>query len=131
MSEDILNQIKKLSDCIRNYDYHYYVLDEPLVPDAEYDRCFKELQALEAQYPQYISADSPTQRIGGNPASGFGPVSHMEQMRSLGNVFSTDELQAFMKRVGDRLEIDEKALLFTCEPKLDGLAVSLIYKKEH
>lgn len=128
MSEDILNQIKILSDRLRGYDYHYYVLDEPLVPDIEYDRCFKELQALEAQYPQYVSPDSPTQRIGGNPAGTFEPVLHLQPMRSLGNVFSTEELQAFMKRVGDRLEIDEKELLFTCEPKLDGLAVSLTYK---
>ncbi|HHF7349851.1 TPA: NAD-dependent DNA ligase LigA [Legionella feeleii] len=128
MNEDILNQIKTLRTRIRDYDYHYYVLDDPLVPDIEYDRCFKELQKLEAEYPQYVSADSPTQRIGGKPAGAFEPVLHLQPMRSLGNVFSTDELQAFMKRVSDRLEMDEKALLFTCEPKLDGLAVSLTYK---
>ncbi|STX41757.1 DNA ligase [Legionella donaldsonii] len=128
MNEDILNQIKTLRTRIRDYDYHYYVLDDPLVPDIEYDRCFKELQALESEYPHYVSADSPTQRIGGKPAGAFEPVLHQQPMRSLGNVFSTDELQAFMKRVSDRLEMDEKALLFTCEPKLDGLAVSLTYK---
>jgi DNA ligase (NAD+) len=129
MKEDILNQIEVLSERIRTYDYHYYVLDELLVPDVEYDRCFKELQALEREYPQYISADSPTQRIGGTPADIFESVAHIQTMRSLGNVFSTEELQAFIKRISDKLDKDDEKLLFTCEPKLDGLAVNLTYKK--
>ena len=123
-----LNQINTLRDRIRLYDQHYYVLDEPLVPDAEYDRCFKALQDLETQYPQYITSDSPTQRVGVTPASALVPIEHRLPMLSLGNVFSYEELQGFVKRVTDRLGCDERDLWFTCEPKLDGLAVNLTYE---
>lgn len=124
----IKKEINDLRDQIQSYDYHYYVLDEPLVPDAEYDRCFKALQALEAQYPQYVSPDSPTQRVSGMPADSFTPVTHRQPMLSLSNVFSEEELQAFIKRVGDKLDEVQKPLLFACEPKLDGLAVNLTYE---
>ncbi|WP_028389200.1 NAD-dependent DNA ligase LigA [Legionella fairfieldensis] len=125
---DVAEKIDVLRERIRLYDYHYYVLDDPLVPDAEYDRCFKELQALETAHPQYINRDSPTQRIGTAPAAAFDPVVHRQPMLSLGNVFSEDELRAFIKRIADRLNCDEKTMLFTCEPKLDGLAVNLTYE---
>ena len=129
MPEDtILNEMNALRDRIRVYDKHYYVLDEPLVPDAEYDRCFKALQALETQYPAYITNDSPTQRVGVTPASALAPIKHRLPMLSLGNVFSYDELQGFIKRVTDKLGCDEKTLAFTCEPKLDGLAVNLTFE---
>lgn len=128
MSQDILKKIDALRERIRLYDYHYYVLDEPLVPDAEYDRCFKELQRLEAEYPEYITVDSPTQRVGGSPSGAFEPVAHKQPMLSLTNVFSIEELQAFIKRVADKLNCDEETLVFTCEPKLDGLAVNLTYE---
>ncbi len=129
MTEDtVLNQINALRERIRLYDQHYYVLDEPLVPDAEYDRCFKELQDLEAQYPQLITSDSPTQRVGITPVSALKPIEHRLPMLSLGNVFSSEELQGFMKRVTEKLGCDERNLLFTCEPKLDGLAVNLTYE---
>lgn len=123
-----LEQIRNLQDQIRVYDYHYYVLDDPLVPDAEYDRCFKTLQALENKYPQFLSDDSPTQRVGVTPATALEPIAHRQPMLSLANVFSSQELQAFIKRVADKLGCDEQGLLFACEPKLDGLAVNLTYE---
>ncbi|KTD20383.1 DNA ligase [Legionella lansingensis] len=129
MSDSIQKKIQNLRNRIQLYDYHYYVLDEPLVPDIEYDRCFRELQALENEHPQYITADSPTQRVGGTPAGAFEEITHIKPMLSLANVFSEEELHAFLKRVADKLEVDEDSLLFTCEPKLDGLAVSLTYKE--
>ncbi len=126
--EEIKNQIGLLKDKIRRYDYHYYVQDEPLVPDAEYDRCFRELQNLEAQYPELLTPDSPTQRVSGTPVDAFMPVAHQQPMLSLANVFSDEELQAFIKRVTDKLDEPNQQLLFTCEPKLDGLAVNLTYE---
>lgn len=127
--DDINRQINELRDKIGQYDYHYYVLDEPLVPDAEYDRCFQALQALEAQYPQLLTPDSPTQRVGGTSADAFMPVAHRQAMRSLSNVFTDEELQAFVKRVTDKLDEPNQELVFVCEPKLDGLAVNLTYEQ--
>lgn len=126
---EIQDQMKELAERIRNYDHHYYVLDEPLVPDIEYDRCFKALEALEAAYPLFILPDSPTQRVSGAVSAGFEPVAHRQPMLSLGNVFSEEELQAFFKRLGDKLDVDVNTLQFTCETKLDGLAVNLTYEK--
>ncbi|WP_133127214.1 NAD-dependent DNA ligase LigA [Legionella nagasakiensis] len=125
----ILEQMNTLRERIRLYDYHYYVLDEPLVPDAEYDRCFKSLQSLEERYPQYMSPESPTQRVGVAPATELEPIAHRQPMLSLSNVFSLEELQAFVKRVADRLDMEQYDLMFACEPKLDGLAVNLTYEK--
>lgn len=127
-NDDILQKLAKLRHQIRMYDHHYYVLDEPLVPDIEYDRCFRELQTLEEQFPEFITADSPTQRVGARPAKAFEPLPHRQAMLSLGNVFSTEELQAFIKRVTDRIDSTSQELVFTCEPKLDGLAVNLTYE---
>ncbi|STX28374.1 DNA ligase [Legionella beliardensis] len=124
-----LARMEALRQQIRLYDYHYYVLDEPLVPDIEYDRRFRELQLLENEFPQYITNDSPTQRVGTHPVTAFEPVAHRQPMLSLGNVFTREELQAFIKRVADRLKYSEQELLFTCEPKLDGLAVNLTYEQ--
>lgn len=126
--DSVLQQINALRERIRLYDHHYYGLDEPLVPDAEYDRCFKTLQDLERQYPDLITTDSPTQRIGAPLASALKPISHRQAMLSLSNVFSPEELHGFVKRVCDKLEVDEQTILFTCEPKLDGLAVNLTYE---
>ena len=125
---DVLKQINTLREQIRRYDYHYYVLDEPLVPDVDYDRCFKALQVLEEQYPDYVTPDSPTQRVGVTPASALEPIAHRQPMLSLSNVFSCEELQAFIKRVCEKLNCDEDTLWLTCEPKLDGLAVNLTYE---
>ncbi|MBA2650969.1 MAG: NAD-dependent DNA ligase LigA [Tatlockia sp.] len=125
---DLIKIIEALRERIRLYDHHYYVLDDPLVPDIEYDRGFRELQDLEAHYPQYISPDSPTQRVGASPLGTFEPIEHRQAMLSLGNVFSEEELEAFFKRVAEKLVLDKDSLLFTCEPKLDGLAVNLTYE---
>lgn len=127
MIDELQKEMDELKERIRQYDYHYYVLDEPLVPDIEYDRCFKALQAIEEAHPELVTNDSPTKRVGGKAASAFPPISHIKPMLSLSNVFSEDELEAFLKRVQDRLDF-EGALEFTCEPKLDGLAVNLTYE---
>jgi DNA ligase (NAD+) len=127
--DETLQRIEALRQQIRLYDYHYYVLDEPLIPDIDYDRCFRELQALENQFPEYITNESPTQRVGAQPLAAFEPVAHRQPMLSLGNVFTVEELHAFIKRVADRLKCSEHALLFTGEPKLDGLAVNLTYER--
>jgi DNA ligase (NAD+) len=126
---DVSTQINALREHIRRYDYHYYVLDEPLIPDADYDRCFRALKDLEMQHPDYITADSPTQRVGVTPVSAFQSIAHKLPMLSLSNVFSSDELHLFVKRVCEKLDCDENTLLFTCEPKLDGLAVNLTYER--
>jgi len=129
MEKDILFQeLQQLREQLRRYDYHYYVLDEPLVPDVEYDRCFRALQALEEQHPERITPDSPTQRVGATVSSSLEPIAHGVPMRSLSNVFSEEELASFMKRVAEQLERSTDDLWFTCEPKLDGLAVNLTYE---
>lgn len=126
--DEIKGILAELKEKIRQYDYHYYVLDEPIVPDAEYDRCFRALQDLETKYPELLTADSPTQRIGGTPADAFMPATHRQSMLSLSNVFTEDELKAFIKRVTDKLDEPVQNMVFTCEPKLDGLAVNLTYE---
>lgn len=124
----VLMEIEQLRDQIRTYDYHYYVLDEPTVPDAEYDRCFNQLQRLEKQHPEYVTPDSPTQRVGVPLSSALPPIPHHQPMRSLSNVFEADALHAFVKRVSDKLGCQAGDLIFHCEPKLDGLAVNLTYQ---
>jgi DNA ligase (NAD+) len=126
--DEILKKMENLRQKIRVYDHHYYVLDEPLVPDSEYDRIFRELQELETSNPDFITSESPTQRVGSRPSAAFEPIDHIQPMLSLSNVFTDEELQAFIKRVLSRIERDEQTLVFTCEPKLDGLAVNLTYK---
>ncbi|KTD33617.1 NAD-dependent DNA ligase LigA [Legionella israelensis] len=128
MNTNIKEKISILRNKIRLYDYHYYVKDEPLVPDAEYDRCFKELKQLESEYSQYATSDSPTQRVGATPSDAFETVAHKQPMLSLSNVFSDDELKAFIKRIVDRLDYAGDEIEFACEPKLDGLAVNMTYE---
>ncbi|WP_116473848.1 NAD-dependent DNA ligase LigA [Zobellella maritima] len=110
------------------YNEQYYVADAPTVPDAEYDRLMRELVALEQAHPEWRDPDSPSQKVGGMPVSAFPEVQHLLPMLSLDNVFSDEELIAFEKRVRDRLDRSEP-LEFCCEPKLDGLAVSLVYEQ--
>lgn len=121
-------EILALREKIRRYDHAYYALDAPLVPDVEYDRCFKSLEALEKQYPEWITLDSPTRRIGSKPLKSFEQRPHLAPMLSLSNVFIEEELQAFILRIQEKLQINQSDLLFTCEPKLDGLAVNLTYE---
>lgn len=120
-------RIRQLRNEINQHNHRYYVLDEPSIPDAEYDRLFKELQALESAHPELISDDSPTQRVGAEPSAAFSQVQHDVPMLSLSNVFSDEELEAFNKRLSDRLKT-EQTIEYSAEPKLDGLAVSLIYE---
>ena len=132
MSKKIQQQIMQLRSQIRTYDYQYYVLDDPTVPDAEYDRLMRELNDLEASHPELITEDSPTQRVSGQPVDHFRQVKHELPMLSLSNVFSKEELVAFDKRVRDRLkEKDDTSIVYNAEPKLDGLAVSLLYENGH
>ncbi len=120
-------QIAQLRAALNDYSYRYYVLDNPSVPDAEYDRLFRQLQQLEQAHPELVTADSPTQRVGDKPLDVFDQVQHRVPMLSLDNVFNGDELIAFDRRVRDRLKTDEP-IEYVCEPKLDGLAVSLRYE---
>ncbi len=129
VSDAISNKARMLRNQIRHHNYQYHALDDPEVPDAEYDRLMRELLALEEEYPVLISPDSPTQRVGDTPISAFGTVQHELPMLSLGNAFTADELQEFHRRVLDRLELDDDVdLTYAAEPKLDGAAVSLLYE---
>jgi DNA ligase (NAD+) len=112
---------------IAQHDYRYYVLDDPALPDAEYDRLMQELRSLEAADPSLVSADSPTQRVAGTPSSTFGEVSHSVAMLSLDNAFSEEDLRGFDRRIHERLGL-EGELDYVAEPKLDGLAVTVIYR---
>ena len=116
----------QLRDLLAYHNHRYYVLDDPEIPDVEYDRLFRELQGLEESYPELVTADSPTQRVGGEALSGFEQVSHAIPMLSLGNVFSEEELTDFDRRVRQGLDLDE--VEYCAEPKLDGLAISIRYE---
>lgn len=122
-----LAEAEKLRREIRHNEYLYYVLDAPEITDAEYDRMMVRLRELEARYPDSIPADSPTQRVGGRASSQFTEVRHLEPLLSLGNVFSTEELRAFDERVRSGLPAGSK-VEYVMEPKIDGLACSLIYE---
>ena len=126
-SPDVISRAGELRDIITEYNYQYYVLDDPRVPDAEYDRLFRELQGLEAQYPDIVTPDTPTRRVGASVETTFEEVVHRIPMLSLDNAFSDEELRDFDRRVRDRLKTEED-IEYVCEPKLDGLAVSLHYE---
>ncbi|MFK3906461.1 NAD-dependent DNA ligase LigA [Pseudomonas monteilii] len=124
------SRILELRDAIAQHNYRYYVLDEPSVPDAEYDRLFNELKALEAEHPDLVTADSPTQRVGGQALAAFSQIRHQIPMLSLGNAFEESDLREFDRRVVSGLDLPDasSAVDYSCEPKLDGLAVSLLYR---
>ena len=131
-------RIAELRSEIDAHNYRYYVLDEPSVPDAEYDRLFKELRALEAEHPELVTPESPTQRVGGEALAAFGQVRHEVPMLSLGNAFEEQDLTDFDRRAREGLDLpagdlfgDGAELEYSCEPKLDGLAVSLLYENGH
>lgn len=126
-SQNAAQRIGKLRELLRHHNYRYYVLDDPEVTDAEYDRLMQELRQLEAEHPKLVSPDSPTQRVGAAPSGTFAPVRHAVPMLSLDNAFSEDDVRDFDRRARERLE-DVEMLDYTCEPKLDGLAVSLRYE---
>ena len=124
---DPKQQIEELRSTVNLHNYRYHALDEPTVPDAEYDRLIRQLQVLEAEFPQFITSDSPTQRVGAKPLAGFNQVQHEAPMLSLDNVFNAQELNDFDHRVKERLGKGVK-FSYCCEPKLDGAAVSLLYR---
>ncbi|ABC80469.1 NAD-dependent DNA ligase LigA [Anaeromyxobacter dehalogenans] len=126
---DAAARARDLRERIRAADHAYYVLDQPVLADAEYDRLMHELQAIEAEHPELVTADSPTQRVSGAPSERFERVVHREPMLSLGNVQSDDELHEFDARVRRLLGLPEgEAVGYVVEPKLDGLAVELVYR---
>ncbi|KQQ71679.1 aromatic ring-opening dioxygenase LigA [Xanthomonas sp. Leaf131] len=126
VSPDPAQRIDALRRRLEDANYRYHVLDEPQMADVDYDRLMRELEALEAAHPQLASADSPTQRVGHLAASRFAEVRHALPMLSLGNAFSDEEVAEFVRRISERLEV--KQPLFSAEPKLDGLAISLRYE---
>lgn len=126
-SKQAQQKIQKLRKELDEHNYRYYVLDAPTIPDAEYDHLFRELQKLEETFPELITPDSPTQRVGGEVAGGFKEVKHEVPMLSLDNAFDEKEFAQFNQRIQDRLKTDE-SITYACEPKLDGLAITLIYK---
>ena len=125
--KSIIAEIDQLREELELHNYQYYVLDEPVVTDQAYDRMFRRLQQLEQEFPQLVSLDSPTQRVGSAPASHFEPVVHEVAMLSLANAFDADEMLDFDRKLRERLE-QEGELFYCAEPKLDGLAVSLLYE---
>jgi DNA ligase (NAD+) len=127
VDEAIEKQAAELRRLLHRYNYAYYVLDEPEVSDAEYDRLFRELMELEAAYPELVVDDSPTRRVGVTPLDKFESVSHTVPMLSLENAFEEEEVLAFDERVKRFLKTDE-LLLYTAEPKMDGVAVELVYE---
>lgn len=124
---DLQTRIDALRHTLNQHSYQYYVLDNPSIPDADYDALYRELQALEQQHPALITADSPTQRVGAAPLDKFGQVSHQIAMLSLDNAFEAADFQAFYQRMADRLD-QQIEFSFCAEPKLDGLAVSIRYE---
>ncbi|WP_394133147.1 NAD-dependent DNA ligase LigA [Marinobacter nauticus] len=125
--ETIRKRVDSLRATLEDHNYYYYVQDDPRIPDAEYDRLFRELQKLEAEHPELATEDSPTRRVGSSAETSFEEVTHRLPMLSLDNAFSEDELRDFDRRVRDRLG-EDGAIEYVCEPKLDGLAVSLHYE---
>jgi DNA ligase (NAD+) len=119
-------RVEKLREEINYHNYRYYVLDNPEIPDSEYDRLLRELQALEEKHPELITADSPTQRVGAQPLSAFSEIKHLQPMLSLNNAFDEQEVQEFNRRATDKLDVKE--IVYAAEPKLDGLAISLLYE---
>jgi len=126
-SKSTRSEVARLREELDRHNYQYYVLDTPLITDQEYDRLFRRLQQLEREHPELQSADSPTQRVGSEPASHFETVVHEVPMLSLDNAFDDDEMLAFDRRLRERLE-QEGELVYCAEPKLDGLAVSILYE---
>jgi len=131
-TDDLAGQVRRLRDKIDLYNHQYYALDDPQVPDSEYDSLMQRLRDLEKDNPQLITADSPTQRVGGEALDKFQSVTHRLPMLSLDNAFDENDLADFDRRIRDRLKItalSDADIEFACEPKLDGIAVSLMYEQ--
>jgi len=129
VAKQVLEEVERLRGEIEQHNRRYYVLDEPSIPDAEYDRLFARLQVLEAAHPELVTPDSPTQRVGGEPLSEFSKVSHRTPMLSLNNAFQHEEVRAFDERVRKTLGVPSvQGVEYAVEPKFDGLAISLAYR---
>ncbi|MHB1947274.1 MAG: NAD-dependent DNA ligase LigA [Gammaproteobacteria bacterium] len=126
-SQHLIDQVKKLHAQLNEHNYRYYILDDPSVSDAEYDQLFQKLKKIEAEHPELITSDSPTQRVGAQPLKAFAEVTHEIPMLSLENAFTDEDVTDFDQRIHDRLKISAP-IEYTCEPKLDGLAVSIRYE---
>jgi len=127
VDKNIIKHVDTLREEINSHNYSYYVLDNPEVPDSEYDRLLNELSDIEQQHPELITPDSPTQRVGATPLDSFSEVQHEVPMLSLGNAFSDQDMSDFDRRI--RESVEEKNIEYAAEPKLDGLAISLLYEK--
>ena len=127
MTNTIKYRLNELKTRLHEHNYRYYILNQPTISDAEYDKLLRELQQLETEHPELITSDSPTQRVGESPAKEFAKITHTVPMLSLENAFSPEEVSAFDQRVRERLHKTE--ITYHCEPKLDGIAVSLRYEK--
>lgn len=127
--DDIAGRVRELQHLLERYAHAYYVCDAPEVPDAEYDRIYRELETLEAAYPALITPHSPTQRVGAPPLWAFEQVTHRVPMLSINNAFTAEEVEEFDQRCRDGLDLsnDDPPIVYACEPKFDGLAISLVY----
>jgi DNA ligase (NAD+) len=128
VTDALQRRVARLRSDINRHNHRYHVLDDPEVSDAEYDRLLTELRRLESEYPELVVPDSPTQRVGGAPIAAFAQVRHRVPMLSLDNAFEREDVIAFDRKVRERLET-EREIEYACEPKLDGLAVSLTYRR--
>jgi DNA ligase (NAD+) len=125
-SQKIINRVNELRELINQNNFHYYVQDEPVIPDVEYDRLMQELTAIENEYPELRTDSSPTQRVGAAPLDSFPEITHEAPMLSLSNAFDEDEMTAFDRRIREKLE--EDSVEYVAETKLDGLAISILYE---
>ncbi len=129
ITKEIISRVQRLHELLHYHNHRYYVLDDPEIPDSEYDKLLRELQELETRYPELLTVDSPSQRVGAKLLSEFTQVKHLLPMLSLGNAFNEEEVLAFEKRMLDRLnDKNIQKIEYAVEPKLDGLAVSLLYE---
>lgn len=129
ISEEVVQRCQRLKDDLNQHNHAYYVLDDPSIPDSEYDRLMRELQAIEQEFPQLLTADSPSQRVGGVALDSFSQVVHAVPMLSLDNAFSDTEMVDFDRRIKERINLSAlQQMTYACEPKLDGVAVSVLYK---
>ena len=126
-TKDIKSEIERLRKMISRNDHLYYVLNKPKISDQEYDALYRRLRDMEAAHPEFITPDSPTQRVGGEPAAGFPVVKHIDPMMSLDNTYSADEIREFDKRVKKNLKGEK--VEYVVELKFDGVSTSLVYER--
>src|SRR6266581_7428342 len=125
MSTDPEQRLKELRDAIRRHEERYYIHNDPEISDQEFDRLLHELEQLEADHPDLVTPDSPTQRVAGRPIEGFETVEHLVPMLSLDNAYSDDELRAFDERVRKAARLGDQAVAYVAEMKIDGLSIAL------